>query len=207
MSVRVALRPTEAITQLAFALAWERKGKLPVYANGKPQPHAKLGCEKPLALGRRLAGMAHDLDFERSAQVAAGLPMLGSYVFSSTLLWCWVKGTEQVKRAAAFVPTPSIVLRLGSSSERLLLWGLEEPLAAELVERHNDRLAHALRAPRTRSKPDALRVPMPGTFMRVGRGRPAPVVVTRLTLGQLSLQNVSGRLRDAPSRDAWRERR
>jgi hypothetical protein len=109
-------------------------------------------------------------------------------------------------RARRFRPVPSIVLRFGGSSDRLLLWGLDEPVSVFELAARNERLSYALRAPRTRCDAGGLRVPLPGTFLRLGRQRPAPVLVTRMDAASYSLAEVSGRLKDPPSRDAWRER-
>lgn len=200
---RVAISPAGAIAQIAFALGWHG-GELPVYVDGKPNPEHVLPCEHTLRLGERLARIARKLDYEDNAEVAVGLPTIKEFVHNSTVLWCWVRSGESVKRAAGFTPRPSIVLKVGAGAERLLIWGLRNPITAEAVEAENARIAYALHAPRTRIKPDALRVPLPGTFARVGRGRPAPILVTRLILGELSWESITADLKSPPP--TWAER-
>lgn len=208
MSVpRVAIRPEEACKQLAWTLAYQREGELPVFVDGFPNPHRRLRCSD-LRTPERVARMAYLLDLHESREVAVGLPHVAEFVYSSTVLWAWVAGGDQEARAARFRPLPSIVLKVGGSSERLLLWVLRNPVNAADAERFNVRISYALRAPRTRSRPEALRVPMVGTFMRVGRRVPAPILVTRWQpdTDLLEAQQIAGRLREPPPADAWRER-
>lgn len=206
---RVAVRPAEAIEEISFALGYHG-GDLPVYLNGAPNPHRRLSCENPRArAGVRLARLAAHLDHAESAEVAVGLPTRQEFVYHSTVLWCWVKSGDSVKRAGRFKPAPSIVLKLGASQERLLIWVLNQPVDVALVEPHNARLAYALHAPRTRCKPEKLRLPLPGTFIRQGRSRPSPVLVTRLSVGPKlhAWDRITGDLKDPPPSDAWKERR
>lgn len=204
---RVAITNAGAIQELAFSLGYHG-GDLGVYLDGKPNPAHQLSCEPPRTrAGERLARIAANADLEHSAEVAIGLPTIKEFVHYSTVLWAWVKSGEQVARAARFKPAPSIVLKIGGSSERLLIWVLRQPIASQLVEPHNARISYCLHAPRTRSKPEALRVPLPGTFMRVGRSVPAPILLTRLSVGpQLhTFEQITGRLKDPPPKDAWKD--
>lgn len=207
MTVQVAVRPAAAISELAFCLGYEQAGEIPLYVDGKPNASHYLPCADITRTGQRLARLAHTLDLEQSAEVAIGLPRKAEFVYSCTALHAWVSGTEQVKLASKFSPKPSIVLKVGSSSERLLLWILKNPVSETKAALLNSRLSYALRAPRTRSKPEALRVPLPGSFARVGRGRPAPILLTRLhVISGQDAEKVAGRLKDPPANDAWRDR-
>lgn len=196
----------ESIRHIAFALGYNG-GELPIYVDQGPNPARSLVCAPGLHYGHRLSYVAKTLDEIRSVEVAVGLPTIMSYVHTSTVLWAWVKGGEQVKRARTFKPSPAIVLQIGTSSERLLLWTLRNPIAVELVEAYNSKISYALKAPRTRVRAEKLRVPMPGTFMRLDRKRPAPILVTRLEMGTPTYEQVAGSLKDPPPKDAWKERK
>jgi hypothetical protein len=147
------------------------------------------------------------MDLQESAEVAVGLPAVNGCVLASTVLWASVRGSEQVERVRTFRRKPSIVLKLGCGSERLLLWLLGEPVDVGLVESANRKLAYALRAVQKGGRAEELRVPLPGTFLRLGRARPAPITVTRLDLGAVFTHHVLvGGLKDPPPPDLWRER-
>lgn len=205
---RVAVTPAQAIAHLTFLLGYEKAGELPVYTDGKPNPEHRLPCDEILRSGERLARIAAKLDLEDSAEVAIGLPRVHELVYSSTVLWAWVNGKEQVARASKFKPMPSVVLKIGSAgSERLMIWVLNKPVSDTQCFELNERISYALHAPRTRSKPDALRVPLPGTFMRVGRKLAAPVLLTRLHVEcGLDYRKFAG-LKEPPPKDAWKNRK
>lgn len=191
--------PAEAASFVAFTLGWPG-GKLPVYTGGERGFSLSLHAGAAL-IGPRLWGRVRDLD----VSVDVGLAFTGPFAVSAPCLWAWVSSPDSLLRAARFRPSPSLVLRAGGSSERLLLWGLREVVGYERLVALNERLSYFLRAPRTRCDPTSLRVPLPGTFRRDG-GRPRPVVVTRMDLGDFAAGEVAGRLREPPSKDAWRER-
>jgi hypothetical protein len=198
------VEPDEAVGFLAFVLGWNG-GQLPVFVNGSYVPRGRLFCEP--GMGARLYRLARKLELKESAQVEIGLPVTDGGILGSTVLWAWSRSRDSTRRASRFSPAPSIVLRFGASAERLMLWGLCEPVPYALIESQNERLSYALHAPRTHCRAEKLRVPLPGTFLRVGRSRPAPVLVTRMELTDYTRSQVTARLKDAPSRDAWRERR
>lgn len=193
----------EAARALTLMVGWAG-GEIPVYVDGKGASEFVLPAGP--GAGDELWRRAERLDREHSAQVEIGLPGHGQYVTNGTVLWAWTTGRDQRWRASQFRPEPSMVLRFGASSDRLSIWSLEEEITWQQLELHNDRLAYALHAARTRTKGERLRIPLPGTFIRVGRRVPAPVLVTRLEPVSYSLRQVTGSLKDAPSRDAWRER-
>lgn len=207
MSVSVAVTPAAAIAEIAWHAAYMREGELPVYVNGNPNPVHRLACRDVLRAAKRLGHISAALDMDRSAEVAIGLPRVAEFVYSTTILHAWLTSGDAEKRAARFKPMPSIVLKLGGSKERLLMWVLRKPVSDDKARTYNARLAYCLGAPRTRSKPEDLRVPLPGTFVRVGRERPAPILLTRLHVerGHLA-EKVAGGLKEPPDPNAWRDR-
>lgn len=202
---RVAVPPAAAIAQIVFACAYERAGEIGIYVNGKPNPERYLPCKDVLRAGERLGRLAAALDLDRSAEVAIGLPCTGGFVYSTTVLHAWITSGEQEKRAKRFTPAPSIVLKVGGSKERLLMWVLRKPVSDDKARTLNARLSYSLGAPRTRSKPESLRIPCPGTFSRVGRERPSPILLTRLNIARGHLaEKVAGGLKEPPDPEAWR---
>lgn len=203
---RVAMRPDEAVRQLVFMLSWLGEGRLPVYLDGLPNPTMRERCESPHT-PRRVANAARHFDFDSSFEVAVGLPRTAEFVYNCTILWAWVKTGEQERRAAKFTPAPAVVLKVGDSKERLMIWPLRNHVLESRARDLNGRLSYALHAPRTRGVPERLRVPLPGTFMRVGRLRPAPIVLTRFDADTtFEADEVAGALREPPALDAWREK-
>jgi len=201
--------PEEAVGALALMLGWNG-GVLPM--------HVDDGQTRPKVHHRRcgrgatdwLLGGVRRFDGRQSLDVAVGLPETRPNVLGpswSTVLWAWVSGKDQVWRAGQFRPLPSMVLRIDGGSKRLLLWFLHEAVPYPSVEPANRKIAYALRATQKWSKPELLRVPLPGTFVRVGRSRPAAVLVTRLEDRTWTRSQVVGRLKEPPSPDAWRDRR
>lgn len=205
---RVAIRPAEACAQLAWTLSYEREGELPLYVDGLPNPLDRMRCADART-PERVARMAFTLDRDESMEVAIGLPRTAEFVYRSTVLWAWVTGNDQRARASTFRPAPNIVLKVGVGTERLLLWVLRKSISSGEAERFNARISYALHGARTRSKCEALRVPMPGTFMRVDRRKPAPILVTRWEpeKGLHDACAIGNRLIEPPSPDAWRERK
>ena len=65
---------------------------------------------------------------------------------AASVLWCWVVGKRQLEAARRFRPSPSYVLAVGKTTERFLLWPLEEPVLDLTVEAANKRISYALRA-------------------------------------------------------------
>jgi hypothetical protein len=173
-----------------------------VFIDGSELPSLRLKCER--GMGARLYEKTEEFDMRRSAQLEVGLPLKDG---CATVLWAWSRSPESTARAARFRPEPAMVLRFGKGAERLMLWGLREPVPSVSIEPHNERISYALRAPRTHCRPDKLRVPLPGTFLRVGRSRPVPVVPTRMELTDYTRSEITDRLKDPPPRDAWRERK
>lgn len=194
----------DAAMALAFTVGWEG-GVIPVFVDGRPAAQFSVACSP--GAGSMLWRKARALDDLRSSEVTIGLPLADGYVRGSTVLWAWVRGTEQVTRARTFRPAPTTVLKMGAGSERLLIWGLSECLAYPSVQPANERLSYALHGARTMCEPEKLRIPLPGTFLRHGRARPAAVTCQKLIGGWLSRRQVVGELKDAPSKTAWRERK
>lgn len=205
-SVRAAVRPAEAIVQIVFDLGLYGEGEIPVWLDRKPNPARYYPCRAHS--GARIARWAAYQELEHSAEVAVGLPRTAEFVYRSSVLWAWTSSPAEAVRAKTFKPVPHIVLRIGNSSERLLLWVLNAPASEAKTRLYCERISYCLKAPRTRCTPEELRVPLPGTFMRLDRGKPAPVLVTRLADVDrgLDVEQIAGNLREPPPRDAWRER-
>jgi hypothetical protein len=170
-------------------------GVTPLYAKGRPNPMVYLPAGDLGALEarvRRYAGRQLELGLPE-AHARNGGPG------ECAALWAWVESRDQAIRAAGrFKPLPSMVLRMGRSCRRLLLWWLDEPLAHVSVVAANKRIAYALHAPQKYSEPEKLRIPLPGTCLTVGRKRPCPVLVTRLSEAVYTRAQVAGRLKDPP---------
>lgn len=115
-----------------------------------------------------------------------------------TVLWCRVEGTDQLRRARAFRPLPTLVLQEGSSSRRLLMWGLRTWIPYFDVEDRNRKIAYRLRAVQRFGSPENLVVPAPGTCLRVGRTRPVPIVVSRLTTDVYEPDQITRLLKEPP---------
>jgi hypothetical protein len=201
---RVAITPERAIMHLAFVLGWPGDGELPVWVDGRPNPAHRLPCDAILQSGKRLARIAANLDMEQSAEVAVGLPRMAEFVYSSAVLWANVETKDSAWRASQFRPQPDIVLKMGASARRLLLWVLKNPITAEATEDANRRIAYALHGLQKFAKPETLRINLPGTFLRVGRSQPVPVLVTRLAESSHTDRAIVGRLKSPPA--PWSER-
>lgn len=189
---------TQAVRLLALLTMWGG-GVAPVYRNGGASPAGWVDCSRPSeAAEELLRRVARGRD---SVQLELGLPERARRAggpTSCTCLWVWVESKDQARRAGRFKPLPTLVLKMGKSCRRLLIWGLEEQVPYVLVVAANKRLAYALRAPQKYSAPERLRVPLPGTFLRAGRVRPSPVLVTRVGDEMFDRQQLTGRLRDPP---------
>lgn len=195
-----------AIEPLVWMIGWGAgKIRVPVYLDAALAPSTWLDGT-PAAVAGELARRAERWDFERSAQVEIGMPARRGGACS--VLWCWLNTPDSAARAARWrTRLPSLVLRMGGSSRRLAFWAMEEMVAGVSVEAANRRLAYALRAPQKWALPDSLRIPVPGTFLRVGRVRPSPVLVSRLVDDVYGRAQLVGRLKDPPPKDAWKERK
>jgi hypothetical protein len=188
---RPAAPPGEAIAYLTWAVGWAG-GRVPVFIDGAPEPHLHV-CHNE---GVRLAELAARWDHRANAQVEIALPPDSG---RGTVLWVWLESKESLLRAwRRFRPAPAVVLAIGSSCRRLCIWPLTEILPSMLVENANKRLAYALHAPQKYAPPEALRIPLPGTFLRVGRKRPAAIVPTRFELDTWRREQLVGRLKDPP---------
>jgi hypothetical protein len=188
---------SDAIGALVFMVGWNG-GVMPVYRNGRGVPSAFVDCKQAPAWD--LAGRA--LRARDGDQVEVGLPEVssrGGGPSACTCLWVWVESKDSARRAGRFRPLPSLVLRMGGSCRRLLLWALEEVVPYPILVAHNKRLAYFLRCPQKWAEPEKLRIPLPGTFLRVGRVRPCPVVVTRVSEDTFPRVGVGGRLREPPA--------
>ncbi len=186
--------PADGILALLWMTGWSGASTLPVFLDGASAPAVRLRGSA-VELAQQLAVRSRRWDFERSLEVAIGLP---EPTRECTVLWCWLETQDQVRRAARFRPVPSLVLRMGRSCRRLAFWALDKPWSSLVVEPSNKRLAYALHAPQKWADPTSLRIPVPGTFLRVGRARPSPVLLTRATHDVWPRAKITGRLKDPP---------
>lgn len=150
--------------------------------------------------GRTLAETVQRADELYSDEIILRLPehARGKGPLGATVLWCRVEGKDQLERARRFRPLPTLVLQEGASSRRLLMWGLRSWVDYFEAEQLNKRIAYRLRAVQRHGVPENLEVPAPGTCLRLGRTRPVPVVVGRLTTDVYMPAAVAGKLKDPP---------
>jgi hypothetical protein len=163
-------------------------------------------CWRGWHRSRDLAGLIRYLDERNDDDVLLGMPQNRPWaggVSRASMLWCRVEGKDQLERARRFRPLPSIVFAEGSSSRRLLFWPLEQVHPWGEVLAANRRIAYRLRAVQRHGDPDELVFCAPGTCMRVGRSRPVPVRVARLSVATFTLAGVAGRLKDPPDVKWW----
>ena len=202
-----AARADVALGALQFMLGWPG-GWVPMFVTGGPE--AWEFWERPGAAGagERVAARVRWLDEEYSAECALGMGR-PSFGFGTTTrvgcLWVVVSGGDQNDRLRRFRPYPSMVLREGGSSRRTALWLLERPLHYADALRANKRIAYRLRAVQKHADPDGFVVPCPGSFLRAGRARPVPIIVTRLVADSWRSRDLVGRLKDPPVADGWRK--
>lgn len=198
--------PTEEVVAfLAFLTGWNG-GTVPVYLDAGPVPAAHLSSR---GLGVELHRRAAAWDLDGSRQVEIGLPedRRGRGVSSATVLSVGLESREQAWWCMRRLPRPSLALRFGQANRRLLLWACDAPVPAISAEAANRKIAYACGAPYRMADPDRLRIPVPGTFLRVGRVRPAPVLVTAMDPEvTFSRAGLVGRLRDPPASWVQRQR-
>lgn len=126
---------------------------------------------------------------------------------TASVLWARVEGKKQEAALRRFRPSPSMVIREGSTTRRVALWALEKPLSYDWLVRGNKRIAHKLFAAKKWGDAEFV-FPAPGSCLRVGRARPVPVSVEFFDpRGLYKAREVVGRLQDAPDANAWREAR
>lgn len=199
MPVRAVASQADAIAYLSLCIGWAG-GLIPVYLNGARSAHGYVTVSANPHAGVELARRAAHYDHAENAQVEIGLPegRRGAGPSRCSVLWAWLESRESAQRAARFKPMPGLVLRMGTSCRRLCIWPLKDVLAWADAESANKKIAYALHAPQKYAQPERLRIPLPGTFLRVGRKQPAPVVITRLELEHYAGGEITGRLKDPP---------
>lgn len=194
----------QALRALDLILGWHH-GAMPIdYGQRELTGRTWHRCGDPDGLVR----LVEHFDCEHSDEVQLRLPEArpGAGPCGATALWAVVSGKAQCERAFRFRPLPSVVLRAGGS-RRVLLWPLRRWADYFEVEDLNKRIAYRLGAKQCDGLPEALRIPAPGTCLRVGRSRPIPVVVSRLEAVAFMPEQVAGRLRKPPEVDQskWRK--
>lgn len=144
------------------------------------------------------------IDEALSAEVSMGLPRRSREaegVSGGTILWAVIENPQQLKRARWFRPRPTVALKKGESSWRLLVWALTERLDYYSLRQANRRLAYRFGAVLARGEPDGFWMPLPGTCLHVGRKRPCLVSVARLRSDAYAAREVVGALKDPPEYD------
>lgn len=191
------MSPSEAFSALNLLLGWESPW-IPVYGHADART-ADLWHQ---ASQRNASAVLHALcDRREGACVGPGQRTTqDGGPTSLTILWARVQGSEQEKRAHRFRPLPTLVLREGSSTRRLLIWALTAPLRYEDCYAANRRIAYRLGAKQKDGRPEFLRIPAPG--QPAGRGT---VDVTRLEGVAYVPGDVVGRLKDPPE-PKWERR-
>jgi hypothetical protein len=196
-----AIQFHEALEAISVIVGYHG-GWMPVYRTREGRTRAFYRPAGAPGLG----SLIRRLDELHSDQIELGLPERERFhggVGNVTVLWAKVSGPDQLARAQAFKPRPTLVLADGRSS-RLCFWWLERPVSYFAAVDANRRLAYHVHAVQRWGDPDVLRIPCPGTFMRDGRTRPLPVRVTRLNTASFDVKQVVGRLKEPPPKDAWR---
>lgn len=192
---------SELVGFLVFLIGWDGGG-LPVYLDGARTPATVLRRASAQAQAAELHRRAQAWDMDENRQVEIGLPCNSRVggVGETSVLWATVDTRDQAWRCARrFRPPPSMVLRLGKSARRLVLWGLKETVPSFVAEHSNKRIAYALHAPYRMVDPDKLRIPVPGTCLRVGRQRPAAVLCTLMDpTAAYARSQVDATLKDPP---------
>jgi hypothetical protein len=156
--------------------------------------------------GSSLVDVVRRMDEKTDDEVHLRLPQPrtgGLGPMGATVLWASIAGGEQQKRAFAFRPRPTLVLREGNSSRRLLIWALREWLDYFEVEDLNKRIAYRLGAVQRNGLPEEFCAPAPGTFLRLDRSRAVPVVVSRLESDAFP-SLMARRLKAPPPPKDWR---
>jgi hypothetical protein len=195
----------QALRALDLILGWHHSC-LPIdYGQSELTGRTWHRCGDPHGLVR----LVEHFDTEHSDEVQLRLPepRQGSGPMGASVLWARTEGKVQSQRAFKLRPMPTIVLREGGSSRRLMIWALRRWADYFEVQDLNARLAYALGAKQCDGLPERLRIPAPGSCLRVGRARPIPVVVSRLEPVSFLPEQVAGRLRKPPEVDPskWRK--
>jgi hypothetical protein len=200
-------RFAEAIHALYCFTTWDGPGWLQLRLRGEDHDTVvQHRCTGPAKLADRVRFFNERFTDEITISLPRPKPQWGT-AGPSSILWCRIEGSDQEARARRFKPFPSMVLREGASTRRLLIWALTERLDWTTCVDLNRRLAYHLRAVQKHGDPDTLEIPAPGTCLTVGRSRPVPIVVDRLVPEFYVANRVAGRLRKPPPADAWQKGR
>jgi hypothetical protein len=188
-----------ALRALDTLLGWRHPWMPIEYGQSELTGRSWHRCGDPDGLVRLVRGW----DEDHSDEILLGLPepKPKSGPMGATILWARTEGKSQTDKAFKLRPMPTMVLREGGSSRRLLVWALRRWADYFEVQDLNARIAYRLGAKQCDGLPERLRIAAPGTCLRVGRGRPIPVVVSRLEPVSYLPEQVAGRLRKPPEVD------
>lgn len=158
----------------------------------------------------RLLPPLEPLCWEREPMVnAVPLRRAGHYLerVPSALLWARTSSGGAATKLRAFKPAPDVVIREGATVRYVAFWALQEPLSIDWTERANKRLAKWFNGGEYATAAIDFRFYLPGTIVRLGRGRPLPVEMVKWEVpAQLHrARDVVGRLKDPPTDEQKRE--
>lgn len=170
-------------------------------------PACNIG--RTLHLAKTHVQLRYELRFSLAPRHVRGM----GGVRKAHCLWSRVEGSKAMTRLercgdwASSPPAPSLVI-LETPQRGTALWVLRRPLPGAWARQGNRRLAYHLGMPAGRDcDPEELFVPVPGSVLREGRVRPSPVVrASGVRCVDFTAREVVGRLKEAPSPDAWRAR-
>lgn len=123
----------------------------------------------------------------------------------SSVLWARTHSGAAAAKLRQFRVLPDVVIREGGTNRYVAFWALVDPLAPDLCERANRRLAKYLNAGQYADAAADFTFYLPGTVVRLGRGRPLPVELTRYEPAVHSAREVVGHLKDPPTDEERRE--
>lgn len=195
-----ALTLEEKYVAFVFLIGWAG-GHLPVYLDGAATPARWFEITSWSVLGLELLRHCERWD-ARGRQIEVGLPCneRRTGVGTTTVLTVPIETPASARNCHRWLKLPTFVLRFGRSAKRIVLWGMSEPVPAISAEAANKKLAYACHSPYRMVDPDRVRIPVPGSSIRVGRKRPAPVTVTALNPdATYTRSELVGRLKDPPA--------
>lgn len=157
---------------------------------------------------RALVGLVQRCDELYSDEITLRLPEPRRWggPMGATILWVRVEGDKQLEHARKFRPLPTMAVAEGSSSRRWLIWAVDRYLPYFEVDERNRKIAYRIGAVQKHGLPEGLRLPAPGSCVRMERARPVPVVCRRLVPVVFDPDAVTRGLRSPPE-PKWMEAR
>lgn len=125
----------------------------------------------------------------------------------SSVIWVRTSTGAAAAKLRQFKPMPDVVIREGGSVRYVAFWALAEPLSGEWTEKATRRLAKHFNGGRYADAELGFSFYLPGTVVRLGRGRPLPVELVRFEAAVHRAGDVVGRMKDPPTDEERRELR